>query len=199
MVLATAGDLEVEVSDAAALEEEALLVASPEVDLPAAVLLAALPPPGSLVATLRLEVLLLALRAARLLTVALAAAILGAALAVGTSAGAFLSGRHLASVWASDTADTAITTMRATRGPPTATHGLAVTTTDIEANTRTVAGQPHCERRIRSGAPLTSRASPGLSDGLRTSLKLIPEAGSAPVFPMGRGPWGCCSVRIPEQ
>jgi hypothetical protein len=84
--------------------------------------------------------LLLALRAARLLTAALAVAILGTALVVGTSAGAFSAGRHLASVWASDTADTAITTTRATRGRPTATHGLAVTTTDIEANTRTVAG-----------------------------------------------------------
>lgn len=131
---ATAGDLEEEDSAAAALEEE-VLVASRAVVLPVV-----LPPPGSLVATLRLEVLLLALRAAGLLTVALAAAILGAALVVGTSAGAFLSGRHLASVWASDTADTAITMTRATRGPPTATHGLAVTTTDVEANTRTVAG-----------------------------------------------------------
>ena len=137
---ATAGDLQEEDSAAAALEEEALLAASRAVALAAVVLPIVLPPPGSLVATLRLEVLLLALRAARLLTVALAVAILGTALVVGTSAGAFSAGRHLASVWASDTADTAITTMRATRGPPTATHGLAVTTTDIEANTRTVAG-----------------------------------------------------------
>src|ERR1700730_14369715 len=187
---ATAGELQEEDSAAAALEEEALVAASRAVALPAVVLPIVLPPPGSLVATLR---------ATRLPTVALAAAIFDTALVVGTSAGAFSAGRHLASVWASDTADTAITTTRATRGPPTATHGLAVTTTDIEANTRTVAGQPHCERRIRRGAPLTSGASPGLSGGLRTSLKLIPEAGSAPVFPMGRGPWGCCSVRIPEQ
>src|ERR1700730_12017656 len=157
---ATAGELQEEDSAAAALEEEALVAASRAVALPAVVLPIVLPPQGSLVATLR---------ATRLPTVALAAAIFDTALVVGTSAGAFSAGRHLASVWASDTADTAITTTRATRGPPTATHGLAVTTTDIEANncggaSTTVSGG------IRSGAPLTSGAAPGLSGGLRTSL-----------------------------
>jgi hypothetical protein len=130
VVLATAGDLEVEVSDAAALEEEALLVASPEVDLPAAVLLAALPPPGSLVATLQAEVLLLALRAAGLLAVALLAEALSVAFTVGISVGAFLAGLYSGLAWASDTARTVIMTTRATRGHPTATGGFAVTTTE---------------------------------------------------------------------
>ena len=134
MEVATAGDLEVEVSDAAALEEEALLVASQAVALPAVVLLAALPPLGSLVATLRAEVLLLALRAAGLLAVALLAGTLSAALTVGASVGAFSAGLHSALAWASDTARTVIIMMttRATRGHGTATRGFAVTTTEVK-------------------------------------------------------------------
>jgi hypothetical protein len=131
--VATAGDLEVEVSDAAALEEEALLVASHAVALPAVVLLAALPPLGSLVATLRAEGLLLVLRAAGLLAVALLAEALSAAFTVGTSVGAFSAGLHSALAWASDTARTVIMmTTRATRGHRTATRGFAVTTTEAK-------------------------------------------------------------------
>jgi hypothetical protein len=127
--VATAGDLEVEVSDAAALEEEALLVASQAVALPAVVLLAALPPLGSLVATLRAEGLLLVLRAAGLLAVALLAEALSAAFTVG----AFSAGLHSALAWASDTARTVIMmTTRATRGHRTATRGFAVTTTEAK-------------------------------------------------------------------
>ena len=137
MEVATAGDLEVEVSDAAALEEEALLVASQAVALPAVVLLAALPPPGSLVATLRADVLLLVLRAAGLLAVALLAETLGAALAVGASVGAFSAGLLSALAWASDTARTVIMmTTRATRGHRTATRGFAVTTTEANPTPR---------------------------------------------------------------